>query len=100
MEYVNYRATGNRCAVIIESLCLPISRKETLTILNEKGFTLIKIDIIALARQHIGISQYRRGAKPSEAPVIVNCSSFIKWLYAQRGIWLPRLSIQQPYILT
>lgn len=38
---------------------------------------------------------YRRGAKPSESPMVVDCSSFIKWLYGQRGIWLPRRSIQQ-----
>ena len=92
---MEYRAVGNRCAVILDSLHLPTSREETLTILNHKGFVLVEVDIIALARQCIGISQYRRGARPSEAPLVVDCSSFIKWLYAQRGIWLPRRSIQQ-----
>lgn len=56
---------------------------------------MAKVDLITLARQCIGASQYRRGARPSEAPEIVDCSSFVKWLYAQRGIWLPRRSIQQ-----
>ncbi len=92
---MEYRAVGNRCAVILDSLHLPISHEETLIILNHKGFVLVEVDIIALARQCIGISQYRRGARPSEAPLVVDCSSFIKWLYAQRGIWLPRRSIQQ-----
>ena len=92
---MEYRAVGNRCAVALNSLRLPISRKETLTILGNKGFALIEVDIIALARQCIGTSQYRRGARLFEAPVIVDCSSFVKWLYAQRGIWLPRRSIQQ-----
>ena len=92
---MEYRAVGNRCAVILDSLHLPISREEALAILNHKGFVLVEVDIIALARQCIGISQYRRGARPSEAPTVVDCSSFIKWLYAQRGIWLPRRSIQQ-----
>ncbi|MDO8463016.1 MAG: NlpC/P60 family protein [bacterium] len=63
--------------------------------LSHKGFTLIEVDIIALARQCIGTSQYRRGAKLSEAPAVIDCSSFMKWLYAMRGIWLPRRSIQQ-----
>src|SRR3989344_7566935 len=92
---MEYRAVGNRCAVALNSLRLPVSRKETLTILGNKGFALIEVDIIALARQCIGTSQYRRGARLFEAPVIVDCSSFIKWLYARRGIWLPRRSIQQ-----
>ncbi|MDO8590089.1 MAG: NlpC/P60 family protein [bacterium] len=94
-ENMEYRAVGNRCAVILGSLRLPISREETLTILNRQGFVLVEVDIIALARQYIGTSQYRRGARPSKAPAIVDCSSFVKWLYAQRGIWLPRRSIQQ-----
>lgn len=92
---MEYRAVGNRCAVILDSLHLPTSREETLAILNQKGFTLVEVDIIALARQCIGTSQYRRGARLFEAPTIVDCSSFVKWLYAQRGIWLPRRSIQQ-----
>src|SRR3989338_8780587 len=92
---MEYRAVGNRCAVILNSLRLPHSREETLAILNHKGFTVVEVDIIALARQCIGTSRYRRGARPSEAPAVVDCSSFIKWLYAQRGIWLPRRSIQQ-----
>ncbi|MDP2932544.1 MAG: NlpC/P60 family protein [bacterium] len=92
---MEYRAVGNRCAVILDSLRLSVSREETLAILNHEGFVLIKVDIIALARQRIGTSQYRRGARFSEAPTVVDCSSFIKWLYAQRGVWLPRRSIQQ-----
>lgn len=92
---MEYRAVGNRCAVILNSLDLPTSREDTLAILNRSGFLLVEVDIVACARECIGISEYRRGAKPSEAPLIVDCSSFIKWLYAQRGIWLPRRSIQQ-----
>ena len=92
---MEYRAVGCRCAVSLDSLSLPISNQEALAILAEKGFKIVEIDIIALARHCIGNSQYRRGARMVEAPKIVDCSSFIKWLYAQRGIWLPRRSIQQ-----
>ena len=92
---MEYRAVENRCAVILDSLRLPISREETLAVLVQKGFRTAEIDIIALARRCIGTSKYRRGARLSEAPAVIDCSSFIKWLYAQRGIWLPRRSIQQ-----
>lgn len=92
---MEYRAVGNRCAVIIDYLHLPISREETLIMLNHKGFALVEVNLIALARQCISTSRYYRGARPSEAPAFVDCSSFVKWLYAQRGIWLPRRSIQQ-----
>lgn len=90
-----FRAVGNRCAVILNALNLPISCWKTLVILEKAGFILLDVDMVALARQCIGTSKYRRGARASLAPVTVDCSSFVKWLYGMRGIWLPRRSIQQ-----
>lgn len=92
---MEYRTTGNRCAVALDSLNLSISNEETLGILRKKGFEKVEVDLIELARQCIGKSQYKRGVKISEAPAVLDCSSFMKYLYAQRGIWLPRRSIQQ-----
>lgn len=92
---MEYRAVGNRLAVDIDSLQLPISKQEVLSILTIKKFKAVEIDIVALARKCIGVSKYRRGARLVEAPGIFDCSSFIKWLYGQCGIWLPRRSIQQ-----
>ncbi|MBI2046166.1 MAG: C40 family peptidase [Parcubacteria group bacterium] len=92
---MEYRAVGNRCAVNMDSLNVPLSRKDILTILIHEGFIMTPIDIMALARGCVGASQYRRGARPSEAPSVVDCSSFIKWLFGMRGIWLPRRTIQQ-----
>lgn len=92
---MQYRAVSNRCAVHLPWLNLPISDTEALEILESKGFSVLDVDLIKLARGCIHTSTYRRGAKPSEAPTVVDCSSFIKWLYGQRGIWLPRRSIQQ-----
>lgn len=92
---MEYRAVGNRCAVILDSLCLSIPREEVLAILNDKEFAVIEVDIIALARQCVVTSQWCYGAKFSEAPAVVDCSSLVKWLYGQRGIWLPRRPIQQ-----
>jgi hypothetical protein len=97
---MEYRAVGNRCAVDIDALQLPISREETLSILKKKNFKLLEVDIINLARECMSVSdyprsQYRRGARLAEAPLFFDCSSFIKWLYGQSGVWLPRRSIQQ-----
>jgi len=95
-----YRAVGgcgvnNRVAVVIKDLHLPISEEDAVLVLYKKGFMLLKVDMIKCARQCINSSRYRRGARPSEAPGFVDCSSFTKWLYGKRGIWLPRRSIQQ-----
>jgi peptidoglycan endopeptidase LytE len=92
---MQYRAVSNRCAVHLPLLNLPISDTKALEILESKGFKVLEVDLIVLARQCIKMSTYHRGAKPLEAPTVVDCSSFIKWLYGQRGIWLPRRSIQQ-----
>lgn len=92
---MEYRAVGNRCAVNISSLKLFIPESEVMDILVKEGFRQIEVDIIAIARQCIGVSRYKRGAQPSKAPGVVDCSSFVKWLYSQKGIWLPRRSIQQ-----
>lgn len=92
---MEYRGVGNRCAVSIDLLRLPIPKNKVLSLLIEQGFAIVDVDIVALARSCLGMPLYRRGARFSEAPATVDCSSFIKWLYAKRGIWLPRWSIQQ-----
>jgi hypothetical protein len=92
---MEYRAVKQRCAVDLVRLSLPISEEAALNILQSKGFVALDIDLIALARTCIKRSGYRRGAQASEAPSVVDCSSFIKWLYGERGIWLPRRTIQQ-----
>ncbi len=92
---MEYRAVGYRCAVDIDALRLPISKEKIFSILASKNFKVIEIDIVTIARNCVGTSQYRRGARLSEAPATFDCSSFIKWLYGQCGIWLPRRSIQQ-----
>ena len=92
---MEYRAVGYRCAVDIDLLQLPISREEIFLILDSKKFMVLEVDVVALAKKYIGVSKYRRGARLVEAPAVFDCSSFIKWLYGQCGIWLPRRSIQQ-----
>ena len=90
-----YDAVGNRCAVDFADLQLTIPPDECLEILKQKGFGEIKVNLVELARKCIGVSKYRRGARLDEAPQMFDCSSFIKWLYGQKSIWLPRRGIQQ-----
>jgi hypothetical protein len=90
-----YRAVGKRIGVSFSTLDLPISPEEIRRLLRELGFNLIQFDLEDLARFHVGTSQYCLGSLMSFAPTQVDCSSFVKWLYAQVGIWLPRLSVQQ-----
>ena len=92
---MEYRSVGDRCAVDLPSLKLSVSDEQALSILIDKGFKMIKVDPLALARGCIGKSRYQRGADPSLAPTVVDCSSLTKWLYGQLGVWLPRRSIQQ-----
>jgi peptidoglycan DL-endopeptidase LytE len=50
--------------------------------------------ILRTAQQCLG-APYVFGAKPSQAPRVMDCSSFIQYVYAQNGISLPRDSRQQ-----
>lgn len=92
---MEYRAVGNRCAVNLTDLRLPMSPEKVLSVLLNLGFRTVDIDLTNTASACIGRSRYRRAARPWEAPDIVDCSSFTKWLYSKKGIWLPRRSIQQ-----
>lgn len=92
---MEYQSVGNRCAVDLSMLELPVSDDEALALLTSNGFKVLSVDPVGLARTCIGTSRYRLSARPSEAPGVINCSSLTKWLYAQRGIWLPKRAIQQ-----
>ncbi len=92
---MRYRAVENRCAVHIHALQLPIPPTSAEHILTRLGFEQKTGDVVAIARSQIGQSAYRLGARTQEAPDAVDCSSFVKWVYGQVGIWLPRRTIQQ-----
>ncbi len=90
-----YRAASNRCAVDLTAMPLPVTEAVALQILAGIGFVELRVSLLVEARELIGTARYVRGAKPSEAPHTVDCSSFTKYIYARRGLWLPRRSIQQ-----
>ncbi len=91
---MEYRAVGNRCAVNLTAWQSPVSHAKVMEILLAKGFQVLTIDVLELARG-LRSSTYRRRASLSVAPDLVDCSSATKWLYGERGIWLPRRAVQQ-----
>ncbi len=90
-----FRAVANRCAVDLSLLRLPVSDEQALALLTPLGFCVIEINLIQVARSCIGVSRYSRGARLVDAPNVLDCSSFMKWLHAQQGMCLPRRTIQQ-----
>lgn len=90
-----YRAVGDRCAVDISSLDLTLSIEQTVERLVMRGFCVLDVDIVSIAKRLVGKAVYNRGARLKDAPRAFDCSSFTKWLYAQRGIWIPRRSPHQ-----
>ena len=90
-----FRASGRRIAVDVDSWHLPIPTSEILNRLRQSGFALREINMSKLALSCVERSVYRRGVAFSEAPRAFDCSSFVKWLYAERGIWIPRRCLHQ-----
>lgn len=88
-----YHAVGNRCA--LQPASVPMEGKHARDCLVERGYKVLEVDIVALARERIGCSRFVRGVAITEAPGIVDCSSFTKWLFAQKGIRIPRQHIEQ-----
>src|SRR5580700_10773506 len=90
-----YRATNGRCAVCFDSLKLPLPIAECVRILESLDFTLLTLDPITTARALVGRPTWKRKIQYRYAPEVVNCSTFVKWVYGQCGVWLPRRAIQQ-----
>lgn len=93
----SYRAVGDRCAVDLGRLLIAglLTNIEKQAAIESVGCTIVSVDPIALARSCIGCSTWQRGARMREAPGVVDCSSFTKWIFGEIGIWIPRRSIQQ-----
>jgi hypothetical protein len=89
------QAAGNRCAFDLSSVDIPLQRRDIVRKLSELGFKTLDIDVVQAAEQAVGISTYKRGARMSQAPTEMDCSGFIKWVYAQRGIRVPRRAAHQ-----
>ena len=90
-----YRGAGNRLAVDFEVLNLPCSVEQAQKLLQDQGVEFQQVEIMKVAREHLGRALYRKGVKMSEAAGTFDCSSFTKWTYAQLGVSIPRFSIDQ-----
>jgi NlpC/P60 family len=89
------RTANNRCPFMPELLALPIDDNQALKILLEKGYKIVEFNFLQIARERIGKSKYQLCRSPSEAPDLVDCATFSRWIYGMFGIWLPRYTIQQ-----
>lgn len=91
-----FRAVGSRCAIRLSDFIPEFGSLEELeSRLNNLGYSITVVEPVTIARSVLGIAQYRRGARLREAPTTFDCSSLVKWVYGQMGIWIPRRSIQQ-----
>ena len=88
-------SVGNRIAVNFNSLNLPISNEQALEILKRKNIQPVEVNILSLAKKLVGKAQWKLPSRQWEAPHFFDCSSLTKWLYGQKGIWLPRRPLQQ-----
>ena len=89
-------ATSGRCAVELSLLeQLPLPQHQIRAYLELRGFRVCDVDWLTLARECVSSSVYRLGARTAEAPQTVDCSTLAQYLYAMRGIAIPRLSVSQ-----
>ena len=95
METMVYRAVNGRCAVDVRLFNNLFTTYKLLVRLSHKGFTVKEVDMVNEARNLMVTARYRFPGRMSACPDYFDCSSFIKYLYGLKGIWLPRRSIQQ-----
>jgi len=88
-------SVGNKIAVNLNSLNLPVSDRMALEILEQHDVRTIEVDIQSLARGLVGKAQWKFASRWWERPQYFDCSSLTKWIYGKKGIWLPRRPLQQ-----
>lgn len=86
--------SGNRLCIHFPSLIPSVKKEQIYDYLHRKGFKKIQVDIEKLAREQIG-KPYCRGSVYSGKTQTFDCSSFTQWIYGQKGIYIPRISIDQ-----
>jgi hypothetical protein len=97
MDKTIYQAPpGNRCVIDTSLFSPEFTGSQVLKALIYKGFKPTPVDMVREGRFCVASKfAFKRQAKMSEAPDFVDCSGLTKWLYARRGIVIPRRPIQQ-----
>ncbi len=86
--------SDNRLCVHFPTLTPSVTKEQVDGYLERKGFEKITVDIRNLAYEQIG-KKYCRGSTYSEKTQTFDCSGLTQWLYGQKGIYIPRISIDQ-----
>lgn len=69
----------------------PMRPAELLKEFEKLGIRYHPFDLVHTARQCVGM-RYRHDARRSARPRTFDCSSFVQYVYAHAGVWLPRYS--------
>lgn len=92
---MNQRSVGNRIAVDFGALNVPIQITEALGILKTRNIRPIEVSVEVLARSLVGKASWKLPSRLWEAPYYFDCASLTKWLYGQKGVWIPRRPLGQ-----
>lgn len=96
---MEWEATSTRVALHVGSSSLlranGVDDARACQVLAKLGIHPLRVNGLGLLRQCVGMSRYKRGAHPKQAPAIVDCSVLVKWWYAMHGIRLRRYAVDQ-----
>lgn len=85
--------SNNRLCVHFPTLIPYVIQEKIDNYLDLKGFLKTRVDILKLAQEQVG-KRYYRGSNYNSRQSF-DCSSLTQWLYGQKGIYIPRISIDQ-----
>lgn len=92
------RFTANQRALLDLDACaamMKITPAQFLSVISELGWSIVSIDLPTLALSYNNTGYYRLRSRPQEWPEYIDCSGFIKYLFAQMGVLIPRMAIDQ-----
>ena len=99
-EYPRKRSpwkVGVSLSEINKTLGTAFTEEKTASILKKLHFDFISVvphsEVISLTQTLVGVPYVRGASVSHDAPKAFDCSSFVSYLYAQAGVYLPRISV-------